>query len=723
MLKKDPQGRRIIPFGVPVLMFVTVIILASAGTMGPAHGAVPSGGLSHAVPVVSPVPETDAPDAIDLVSAMASIEPGVALQAIRIAGVLGPRAIEAAGPLMLDDDPRIARLARIALDRAVCGAREPVSVANALFRLLARCMEAPGLDEARKKEVAGQVLAWIGIVATEEHVPALEALFGDPMVGGDALAVVGTIPGRDALDALLTALSGKYPETLRIRAAQLLGDRPESGVIRPLLVASAGKPGPMGWPCLEALARHGVAPEQVFALPPTATATESSLYAHAALSAARALAKQGRQPIAERLFLGLLRHDAPPVIHRRALLGLSTLDNPDILHVALGCMNIPGVRASAIEALARVKAPGLEDRLNDAYRRADAPTRAGLLEVLSRRKAPGLAALLTKARLSDNPELRVKAVRLSGGTPSEADLLALAQRSNPWVRRKALADYFNLAETRLRQGEAEAAAAQYRNILTGAFAEEAMRAALYGLARAGRADDRSLMEARLDDPALGDEAWTLLTDALLAETDRNRARAELTRILPQADSPARRSLVSQALKTLGTTAEAVALKHGYPTRWRVLGPLPNRGGRAFGKSYYPASRTQVGPVFLDGRRLDWEDGEAEGLPARLVLKGRWDDCPEGACYALTEVVQTGETPVTIHVLTDGPFECWLNGAALVSRRGPRGEEGGDAGVKAVFRPGKNRILIKTLRSGEPWNCAVQITDRDGRPLPLRQPRE
>lgn len=596
-----------------------------------------------------------------------------------------------------------------------------------LLALHARVEEKYGVLSSRLStdqamQVRRELLQLLVLVVQDQHAQPLAELLGDAPIIDDVLAAITKLSPDVAAARLASALPAAGGSAATSIAAAL------GGIDSPLAVTALKEAVQTGkdelpWSALAALAEQGVSPTEV--LPPASLPNfeASARYAGIALKAARRLVEKGQKQQAEAIYarffsLNSLQHQI-----RAALLGLGDLQSPQLVRFALGYLNQPRVRQTAVQVLTDARAPQAEEQMLNAYEKGDSAVRSALLEVLSRRNSPGAPALVMQAMQAEDPELRFVGAMLGGAPPAEEDLAYLALRGSTGVRESAMRAYLDLAHTRAISGNTPAAAQQFRNVVDGPFSVPYRREALEGLGQLAQPEDRAIAQDYLTDPWLSATAYGALARITAAQPDQAAAQEALKELARTAPQSTAKAIAVEQLQRLGADTSSFGMNQGYLTQWKVLGPFPNLQKEALTQAFFKEERGDaLDFVEYNGVRFQWREAATQGLPAVLDLQQAFGPYNDVAAYAAARISVPQWTPVDICVGADESFVCWLNGKVEFTGRSEQPFQPDNECFPALLKPGVNRILVKILQNQGPWKVSVRLTERAGTPLDLAEQR-
>ncbi|HEO70380.1 MAG TPA: hypothetical protein ENN80_03895, partial [Candidatus Hydrogenedentes bacterium] len=471
-----------------------------------------------------------------------------------------------------------------------------------------------------------------------------------------ALDALEALPGVAATEALVDAMAASGGARQH-RLIEALGRRGDAAAIPALkaLARSGDVADDVRWACLDALARLGVPPPNVLARQVTFDHTERHRYAQAGITAADALAAVGRAAEAEAVYATLADLHTPRPLVCAAIEGLGKLGSPKLLSVALGFLDDPHVRETAIKTLAAAPNPQIEEKLVRAYRVVNAPKQTGILRVLALREAPGLSDVLAEAREADSAEVRLVAAELSGHVPAAEDMLAAARGGSVWIRTRAIEAYIERASTMLDEGCAEDARGMLEAAAVGDFPVEQRKRAIEALGRVASPASWALLVDLLDQREVTETARQACLAVCAAIKDPEEAKARLVTLLDTAPAHSETALAAgKALGERGADLRRMAADRGYVTSWRVAGPIARGDAQ---EPPEPACLDAATPVVHRGEAYGWRTLRTEGLPAWLEASA-----PEGSViYALAEVMVDKEQGATLLVGRRGACRVWLNG--------------------------------------------------------------
>jgi HEAT repeat protein len=394
-------------------------------------------------------------------------------------------------------------------------------------------------------------------------------------------------------------------------------------------------------------------------------------------------------------------------------------------------------RKAAEHALSRVPASMIgasekSDFVKDSAA-APAPARAALVRVMAAWNDPSLLPVFLEA--AHNPAEEVAVAGLGGLTPLlgdpaistvappiDAQLLGIAEGSDPAVKAAALQAYVIVADQR-RKADAAGALAMYDRALKMANDDATRRMALRGLTPLADVQSLPLIEPLLDKGGAMKEAAAVvmpIADKLAQAGDKRKAIDLYSRVIRATSDRGLMQAAVERLRPLGVDLD-IAAEAGFVTHWWVLGPFPGRKQMTERDVIDTSKAVDVGtPATVDGKTFNWKYVRVSDPTGMLDLRAtvaQEDDC---AAYAYAEVTSNAERDVIFKIGSDDAVVCWLNGKHIHSYNEDRGYAPDQDIVPTHLKAGTNAVLMKVLNGGADWACGLRITDTDNAPLKLAQ---
>ncbi len=562
----------------------------------------------------------------------------------------------------------------------------------------------------------------------DEAAPAIAFELGCAAPGTRVLLVriLSERGGRDGRHALVDALSD-WDEGVRVAAIRALG--------------KLGDPGAGAVAAMTDAASNGT-DEELTALEwalnripgPYATGVLLKAVSGASLDLRavllRALGARGELAATPALVSALESRNEG--VRLAAIEGLGRLRDPgtvDPLIAVLGSAE-DREREAAEKALAQFTSPESTDTMLAALTAADTPveSRAALLRALAPREDSGLAAAFMHAAKDESEGVAVAALealaRLRHATAAPL-FLELAETGPDAVRQAAIRGYLGIAEEREAEDGA-AALAIYQQAVGMATGDDEKRQAIRGVGRVGNVASIALIEPFLAHDKLkaaAAEAIVPLADKLRDAGDEERATALYRKA---AETSSDRRVVRDAakrLRELGVELD-LAADRGCLVHWWALGPFPGRE-KATKTDPFPTDQPidLAKPVAVGETERNWKYWPVDDPLGMLDFEtavARMDNC---GAYAYAEVQSDAEQDVLLKIGSDDSVFVWLNGELVHAWDGNRGWGEDQDTAEAHLKAGTNTVLAKVINGGAQWAVSLRLTDRDGKPLKLKQRTE
>ncbi|HLK56371.1 MAG TPA: ADP-ribosylglycohydrolase family protein [Chthonomonadaceae bacterium] len=154
--------------------------------------------------------------------------------------------------------------------------------------------------------------------------------------------------------------------------------------------------------------------------------------------------------------------------------------------------------------------------------------------------------------------------------------------------------------------------------------------------------------------------------------------------------------------------------------WWTVGAFANFDGEGFDRSYTPEDRPGLGESYISRnlQSIRWEKTSfpESALPLEAFFKGS-----SGVYYGQTILRSPTTREARIVANTNSGVKVWYNGQLILRRfhretfRPVLGS--GPWAVDVTLRAGDNPIMVKWVRSTEPFEFSLTVSDRNGRGLP------
>lgn len=384
------------------------------------------------------------------------------------------------------------------------------------------------------------------------------------------------------------------------------------------------------------------------------------------------------------------------------------------------------VRLAAYAALSQVKGPAGAEAMAAALPDAPAECRPALIEALAAARDPKFAGhLLAAARDTDD----LVALAALDGLRTTCDpgiasaLLDVAERTRSAAVRAAALRLANRLGHDLAAGRQGANALDvFRRVLKLSQDDAERAEAIRGFGRAG--DPKALdvllplLEKKDRDPLRESavEACLAIGDAALASGHRGLAITTFKRIAELQPADAIAAEVIKKLQGLGV-AYNLASRKGFITSWWMIGPFPAPDFNAARKAWFPEHEVDLAKAYdVEGRKLAWQLVHSDDPKGAMRLSDKFKPNEKAVAYGYVEVVADGPRELKLRVARHDGLSVWLNGQALFDTHDAHALADGETTGDVKLAAGVNRLLIKTSNLGGPWEFAIRLTERDGKPL-------
>lgn len=273
----------------------------------------------------------------------------------------------------------------------------------------------------------------------------------------------------------------------------------------------------------------------------------------------------------------------------------------------------------------------------------------------------------------------------------------------------------------------EKAAARQDNTGAYAYSEITVDQAQDVVLKVGSDDDVFVwVNGKLAGKFVGNRGWTADQDTYEAHLEAGRN----TVLLKVLNGGAQWSASCRVLTRDGKPADFAQLQpgeviglSGLVSEYWVAAPLP--GHDALLKqdaldTTKPVDTSRA--VSFGGQSVPWRYttvGDASGVLNLEAMLGALTDV---GAYAYAEVESDRARDVLLKIGSDDEVFIWLNGELVHANETARPVAPDQDTAEAHLEAGVNRVLCKVLQQAGGWGLVVRITDRDGKPIAVKQPR-
>jgi hypothetical protein len=280
-----------------------------------------------------------------------------------------------------------------------------------------------------------------------------------------------------------------------------------------------------------------------------------------------------------------------------------------------------------------------------------------------------------------------------------------------------------IGERTAKQPDAAVRAALEKFTLETTHAPRARRLAFDWLSRLDPTAADRLMPGFADDPSveLRRDAVARIIDQAAANTDQEAAKKLYREAFDHARDVDQIRELTEKLKKLGVEVD-LPRHYGFITKWRLIGPFDNVGGKGFNTIYPPETEIKLDAKYpgKDGKEVAWIEHETAEPYGKVDLNKALGKNKGAAAYAYAEFISDAERPVDVRVGSIVAVKYWLNGQLLDSREAYHsGTEIDQYTAGANLQKGVNRILVKVCENeqteswAQDWEFQLRICDAVG----------
>jgi len=282
------------------------------------------------------------------------------------------------------------------------------------------------------------------------------------------------------------------------------------------------------------------------------------------------------------------------------------------------------------------------------------------------------------------------------------ELLAALDDAGPlaanWIRAAVDA----VGERTLAAADNSPAAALETFTLDTSHAPRARRLAFDWLVRFDPTADDRLLDGFINDPSteLRREAIDRLVAAAEKSGDPAVTKSQLQEAFAAARDVDQIADLKEKLKKIDVEVD-VTQHYGFITKWHLIGPFDNVGGKGFAAAYPPETEIRLDAKYVgkDGRDVAWQEHTTSDEFGMVDFNAALGKNKGAAAYAYTTFVSDRERPVDVRVGSIVAMKVWVNGQLVDSREAYHSGTSIDQYVsKAVLKPGVNEILVKACEN-------------------------
>jgi len=245
-----------------------------------------------------------------------------------------------------------------------------------------------------------------------------------------------------------------------------------------------------------------------------------------------------------------------------------------------------------------------------------------------------------------------------------------------------------------------------------------------------KAPDR-LLPGMLSDPGAElrrDAVAVVLNEAkIYLETKQEpAARGAYQKALQHARDRDQVNLIAEQLKKLGVPIDLTA-HFGFITRWLIVGPFDNSGGKGFHTRFAPDKSVDLKGEYTgkDGKKIGWTEHVTTLAMGKVDFNKSIGHLHGTTAFAFTVVDSPGERPVEVRAASNNAVRIHLNGREIFFREEYHHGMDIDQHVgRGVLKAGRNDILVKVCQNeqtdawAQEWSFQLRICDTLGGAVPL-----
>lgn len=365
--------------------------------------------------------------------------------------------------------------------------------------------------------------------------------------------------------------------------------------------------------------------------------------------------------------------------------------------------------------------------ITEALPAATPPQRAAVLRALGARGDAALTDLFVQSTQDAEEGVVVAAVEALGrlrDAETAPVILNLAQTGGEKTKSAAVQAYLEIGKAAV-DTDRPGALSIFHEALGLAAADDAKSAALDCIAGVGSPESLPRVQPFMND---GSEAvrrsaagaLVSIAEALINSGESAQAEGLLTGAIPLLQDRGLLRRAASAMRTLGKPL-APGAANGYLTEYWVLGPAGNRGDLRKGDVVpTDAQLSMARPVMIGDQTRTWQFRPSDDPNGHVDFEQAVGQINDTGAYAYVEFEVEQAQDALLKVGSDDDEVTWLNGAEAVRYIGDRGWTADQDTAEVQLQAGTNWLLSKVLNGGAQWALSARLTDRDGKPIPVKQ---
>jgi HEAT repeat protein len=382
---------------------------------------------------------------------------------------------------------------------------------------------------------------------------------------------------------------------------------------------------------------------------------------------------------------------------------------------------------AASQALTRMTARRATQAMMDALGTSGPKERAAIVRALGARGDAMLTDLLVKSTEDKDEGVQVAALEGLGRLHDEKTapvVLNLAKTGGEKAKAAGVLAYLEIGKALVEPDRAKAISIFHEAL--GLAAGDAEKSAALGcIASVGAPESlplvRPLMEQGSDTvkrAAAG--ALVAIGEALVNAGETTQAQELLTGAIPHLEDRGLLRRAAAAMRAMGKPL-ALGAERGYLTEYWVLGPAGSREDLRKGDVLPTDARVDIAkPVMVGDQSRLWQHRPTDDPIGHEDFEQTVGQINDNGAYAYAEFEVPAAQDAVIKVGSDDDEVTWLNGKKVVEYIGDRGWNADQDAAEVTLQAGTNWVLSKVLNGGGQWALSVRLTDREGKPLAVKQ---
>ena len=470
-----------------------------------------------------------------------------------------------------DERKPLAALQQLVLYANSLAGNDPQGFRGELADRMVALLASPDATPAAKSFVCGQ----LADIATEKHAAAVNVLVANKRLAADAaLLLLERVPGA-SVDRMLRDALRTWEGELKIRVVAALGTRRDRAAVEPLVAMLAGADETLAGAAADALGRIGgdAAARALHDALARAQGRLRTEVAAACLTCAERLLADGQNASAAALYQQLSGAAETEPVRMAALRG-TVRSNPE-QGIGAVCAALtsgdPALESMALQLVPELTGPTATEQLAQGVGKTPGPVQALLLGALAARGDVAARGAVQAALSSEDPAVRLAAVKALGILGDETSVKPLLDRTRAGVptaeRQAARESLVHLRGPRINErlaGLLSPADASQQAELIRILAARNAASSVAALEKAAEAADGAVRkEAWKALGTLGRNPDTLaLLELLLRVRDEDRDDAEkaVGAVLGRPDRPDLRAVLQKLETVEAPTARASLIR-------------------------------------------------------------------------------------------------------------------------------------------------------------------